>query len=546
MRGARRAIREHESNHLRSEETIRMATELTHATEVPDDFGGSSTTPEPNLREGAVSKRGWFRESGARWRGRLALVAVGGLGLWVAVASLGREDTGSVEVTDIVRRGTLSVIVTAGGELQSSKSVDVVCEAEGQQIKIVEMLPEGTPVKAGQVVMKFDTADLRKALVESQIKVMRAQTALKTAQEELKIQANKGASVIAQAKLVHTLAELDRNKYEQGDYSVLVNDLNGLIALAKTDLEEAMTTFEHYKKLVKQGFRTPEQLRAKEEAVMRARYFLSRDTAKLQVLEKFTRERQMTELKAKAAEAKREMGRAQSSSAALSTKANNDLKAAEVALALEEQTQKNLQLQLDRFTVKAPQDGVVVYATGTTNDNRIRPGAVVHHKQKLFSLPDMSKMQVRAFVHESAIGKVKPGLKVDVRIDAHSQEVLPGVVTHVSTFYDPEREWLAGGVKEYATDIEIERLPGAVLKPGMTAEVRIMVREIRDRLLVPMPAVTEVGGKYCTFVRGENGFERRLVEVGDNNDRFVEIADGLREGEEVALDVRTRTAADSQ
>jgi len=351
--------------------------------------------------------------------------------------------------------------------------------------------------------------------------------------------------VIAQAKLVQTLAELDHKKYEQGDYNVLVNDLQGLIALARTDLEEAMTTFEHYKKLVKQGFRTPEQLRAKEEAVMRAKYFLSRDTAKLQVLEKFTRERQLTELKAKAAEAKRELGRAESSSAALGTKAQNDLRAAEVALKLEDQTQATLQLQLDRFTVKAPQDGVVVYASGASEDNRIRAGAVVHHKQKLFSLPDMSKMQVRAFVHESAIGKVKAGLKAEVRIDAYPQEVLPGTVTHVSTFYDPEREWLAGGVKEYATDIEIERLPSAGLKPGMTAEVRILVREVRDRLLVPMPAVTEVNGKYWVFVRGADGFERRSVQVGDNNDRFVEVSDGLREGEEVALDVRARVAADS-
>jgi RND family efflux transporter MFP subunit len=394
--------------------------------------------------------------------------------------------------------------------------------------------------------MRFDTAELRKSLVESQIKVMRAQTALKTAQEEVKIQRNKGASVVAQANLVHTLAELDHRKYEQGDYNVLVNDLQGLIALAKSDLEEAMTTFEHYKKLVKQGFRTPEQLRAKEEAVLRAKYFLSRDTAKLQVLEKFTRERQLTELKAKAAEAKRELGRAESSSAALGTKTQNDLKAAQVAFNLEERTQQNLELQLERFTVKAPQDGVVVYASGSTEDNRIRPGAVVHHKQKLFSLPDMSKMQVRAFVHESAIGKVKPGLAAEVRIDAYPQEVLPGVVTRVSTFYDPEREWLAGGVKEYATDIEIERLPGSGLKPGMTAEVRILVREVSDRLLAPMPAVAEINGKYWAYVRGANGFERRAIEVGDDNDRFVEIRNGLEEGDELALDVRARIAAEAQ
>lgn len=461
---------------------------------------------------------------------------------WYALDYTRADVHESAEITELVRRGSLRVEVVAGGELQSAVAVDVVCEAEGQQIKIIEMLSEGTEVAKDQVVIRCDTTDIRKTLGEARIKVIKAVTAVKTAEEELKIQQNKGASVVAQAGLVKKLAELDLRKYEEGEYGVLVSDLQGLIALAKTDVEEATITLEHYKKLVKQGFRTPEQLRAKEEAVMRARYFLTRDEAKLRVLERFTRERQLTELRAKAEEAMRELGRAKSSATALRTKAENDLRAAEEGLKLEQQAQANWQKQLERYTIKAPQAGVVVYAPATTEEARIRPGAVVHFKQKLFSLPNMSRMQVKAYVHESVVGKVKPNLPAEVRIDAYPNSLLRGKVTHVSTFYDPEREWMSGGVKEYAAFVEIENLPEIGLKPGMTAEVNILVSELSDALLVPVQAVAESRGEQFVFRQTPNGFERRAVRTGANNDRFVVIEEGLSEKDAVALDARTRAS----
>src|SRR5205823_14771196 len=55
------------------------------------------------------------------------------------------------EITTPVVRGTLPIVVTERGELQSARTVDARCEVEGLQTKIVTILPEGTPVKKGQV-----------------------------------------------------------------------------------------------------------------------------------------------------------------------------------------------------------------------------------------------------------------------------------------------------------------------------------------------------------------------------------------------------------
>jgi RND family efflux transporter MFP subunit len=422
--------------------------------------------------------------------------------------------------------------------------VIVVSEVEGQQIKIVEMLRDGTAVKKGDIVMRFDAAEIERAQAVQEIKVMQAEALSKTAQEELRIQQNKAESEVAKAMLALTLTELDKKKYLEGDYGVELDTLKGSIALAEADLNEAQDTAEYYGKLVKKGFRTPEQLRAKELAVMKARYNLERDRKKLDVLEQFARERQTVELTAKAAEAKRELARAESSRDAAVSKANTDFEATQVTARLERSVLEKLQKQLDRCTVQAPQDGIVVYFKDKTN--RVELGATVYFKQKLFSLPDLSKLQVKTFVHESLLKKVAPGLKAEIRVDAYPGVVLHGTVTDVATFFDSSRQWLSGGAKEYQTLVLVNDVPRVGLKPGMTAAVKILVSQAPSVLVVPLHAVSETGGEYYCYVVTSSGVDRRRVSIGESNDYFIEIKEGLSENEHVALNARTRAAAEAK
>src|SRR5262249_35291927 len=84
------------------------------------------------------------------------------------------------------------------------------------------------------------------------------------------------------------------------------------------------------------------------------------------------------------------------------------------------------------------------------------------------------------------------------------------------------------------------------LKPGMTTEVNIDVAEIPDVLLVPVQSVSDQAGKHCAYVRGKKGIERRDVEVGDNNQKFIEIRKGVAENEEVKLESRARVALEAK
>ncbi len=449
-------------------------------------------------------------------------------------------------ITAVARKTTIPREVLAGGELESADEVDVVCEVEGTRLKIVEMVPEGTNVESGQIVVRLDPSEIKDLWAQQRIKVTQAGAVAKAAAEELKIQRNLAESAIADAQLTVKLAELDRKKYAEGEYQVEFNDLQGLIALAETDLQDANDMVVHFEKLVRKGFRTEEQLEAKEQEVERAKYILNRDKEKLRVLERFTRERQLVELTAKAEETVRELERVRGSSNAAIAKAETDLEVAEATATLEREQLKRLEKQLELCDVRAPAAGTVIYAKD--KNKKIELGAPVHFKQKLFSQPDLSRMQVVAFVHESDIQQVRLGMDVNITVEAFPDLPLIGKVSKIATYYDSTRHWLSGGVKDYATDILIEDIPADVaLKPGMTAQVVIRIGELSEGVIVPIAAVAQSdNSSYCFKRIAENQLERVAVKLGVNNESHVEILSGLEAGDVVALDARVRQAAEDE
>ncbi|HUP82019.1 MAG TPA: hypothetical protein VM260_25940, partial [Pirellula sp.] len=153
------------------------------------------------------------------------------------------------DLTAVVKRTSIPITVIAGGELKSEQSVSVFSEVEGQQIKIVEMVPEGTFAKAGMLVMELDPSEAKRLLSEQEIKLMKAETAVTTATQEVNIQVNLAETAIANASLAKTLAELDRKKYLDGDHQIALSDLRGQIALAESGLQEAEVMVESFQKL---------------------------------------------------------------------------------------------------------------------------------------------------------------------------------------------------------------------------------------------------------------------------------------------------------
>jgi HlyD family secretion protein len=456
----------------------------------------------------------------------------------------GRKD--AEVLTAVASRGDLVITVSDRGELESSQSVQMLCEVEGGG-KLVTIVPEGTPVKKGDEVAVFDTDALQKGINEQEVKWEQAEGKEQSARGELEVQKNKAEGEIAKADLAFILAKIDLEAYEdeEGEYKVELDKREAALSLARKEEKEAEDNLDFNRSLVKKGFAQLEQMRAIELNMEAKRFAAQQLAADLTMFKKFTKLRKLTELRAKAEDAKRELERTRKSQAAATQKAENELQAAQKTAALERGQLARLRRQLDKCVVMAPMDGIVIYYKERWDDSaRVRPGGALHYQQPIFSLPDLNNMQVKVKVHESVVKKVHLKQSATMQVEALPNQVLHGKVLEVSTVAQSDG-WRGGGVKEYETEVSIDDLPtDAGLRPGMTAEVKILVKTVKDALLVPVQAVTESGGKQVCYVVKPSGIERREVEVGEANEQYVQILEGVAEGEPVALDARGRAAAE--
>ncbi len=151
--------------------------------------------------------------------------------------------------------------VVEQGTLESQNTVNGICEIEGYENKIIFIVPEGSQVKEGDVVVKFDSAKATEEIALQEIAVNEAISAVQDAEQEVTVQKNENASSIRQAEQELEFAKIDLDKYIYGDFEVKQSEINAAISEAETEIDRQQRSLDNTRVLVKRGFLKYEQLR---------------------------------------------------------------------------------------------------------------------------------------------------------------------------------------------------------------------------------------------------------------------------------------------
>jgi len=229
----------------------------------------------------------------------------------------------------------------------------------------------------------------------------------------------------------------------------------------------------------------------------------------------YTYFRTIKELEDKARDAKSDLARILLSNAASLSQYEADFEARKLNYKVELSDLERVREQISFCTIRAPQAGEVVYATQSSRRSEsivIEEGATVRERQSIINLPDFTQMKVDTRIHESRISLVREGLPATIKIAAIPDKVFTGYIDSVSavpvsaSFFQPD-------LREYEAIIKLNLPPetNGKLKPGLTAEVVILVDQREDVLTIPFQAVIVVGADKYTYVVTENGPQRRKV-----------------------------------
>jgi len=408
-----------------------------------------------------------------------------------------------------------------------------------EQYKITVSKNE-SDIKTAETTIELAAIDLSKFTGIEVEEILKPETIAKF-REELKA-ANRSST-----RPATELAEVDLKRYKTGEYLQELKDDLGQIETAKSDLSQEEDREAWAYRMVKKGYQTASQ--AQSETSRKESYQLSLNKVSLQldVLVKYKKNRLLTQYVTALEEAQRALDRVQKQTKAQEVKDRTDRESKRSIWEQELAHYKDIQEEIKKCKVYAPQDGMVVYYVpeqarfgGGSQQSIVAQGEPVREGQKMMQIPDLKQMLAITKVHEALVSRVHRGQTASVRVDSFPERVLHAQVESVATVAS-QQDWMAADVKVYATKVAIhpEDLKGMDLKPGMSAEVTITVADALEHILtVPVQAViggSEMGSDRKILVMTPDGPKEQTILVGASNEKVAEVRDGLKEGDEVVL-----------
>ncbi len=182
-------------------------------------------------------------------------------------------------------------------------------------------------------------------------------------------------------------------------------------------------------------------------------------------------------------------------------------------------------------TIVSPATGVVVEKMAVKG-MRVEPGMT------LYKIVDLTRVWINADVYESELSLIRVGQEVDVTVRTTPPMTLRGTVAYIDPVLDPS-------TRTARARVTLPN-PEGRLKPEMYVEADFHL-DLGERLVVPESAVLRTGKRQIAFVdKGDGVFEARLVTLGVHGEDYVEVVDGLGEGERVVTSANFLIDAEAQ
>jgi hypothetical protein len=349
---------------------------------------------------------------------------------------------------------------------------------------------------------------------------------------------------------------------------ILESDIN----LAKQQLTRSQNKLNWTKQLLDNGYVTGDEYEADKLEVSQQEVSVERTGTALDLFLKYGFVKDAQKLLSSYIEAQSEMERIKARTDSKRAQVTADRDAKDRSLQQVMQQLKDIIDQIEQCTIvppepkekdgPAPDSWLVVYGGGGggpfgRQQDPIAEGANMRESQVIISLiprdvksaaeadsadgqnqaANKSQMLVNVQVNESSKTKVKKGQEANIKVGVAKNLVLKGIVNRIKDVPDSQTNIINPDLKVYSTEVSILG-SHPELMPGMSAEVEIIAEVIPNALVVPVSAIY-VHGEHsedtvCYVVKSDC-YERRPVLLGSSNESYVQIKDGLKEGEEVLL-----------
>ncbi len=446
----------------------------------------------------------------------------------------GGSSSDVVEEYHKVKRGSLLISVKEGGSLKAVEEVQVKNQLTGNS-KIIFLVPDGSIVNKGDLLVELDATEINEQIKKLALEVENNKTALVIAKNKLFIDKSTVESDERSAQKDITFAKMDLEKFTKLDKQQKLRNTETSITEALDSYKLVEQRYDWSKKLADKGFETKSQVdrdRLDLNAKLKA---LETSRSKQKMLKEYDLPKQEAKLESKMSEAEEKFLRVNKQGESKISRAEAELASQSVKLTLNQERLTEITGQLKYTKLYASVSGLTLYHQPgrRSRSGLIEQGASISKNRTIMTIPNITQMKAVLSVPEFHINKVEVGQNASVILDSISNRRFNAKVSKVGLV--PEStSWMNKGEKSYRVEVLITDDVSGV-KPNVSVKVEVIIDELEDVISVPLQALTTSRGKYFCYVKNGNESVKTKVTIGSMNNSFVEIKEGLSDGDSVLL-----------
>jgi multidrug efflux pump subunit AcrA (membrane-fusion protein) len=450
--------------------------------------------------------------------------------------------------THTAKKSDFKIEVSLAGVFESQKMTPVSLSVEAwKSLTVLDAVEHGARVKAGDSLVKLDLEGIDETIAELENDQKVGELSLELAKAELKSLEAMAPIDLAAAERAKQVAEEDFKRFLERQRPLSEKSARFSLKSSEHNLEYQEEELKQLEKMYKADDLTED---TEEIILKRARNDVDQAKFGLELAQSRSREtletslpRQETALKEAARRESAAFDKAKIALPLAPTKARLNLEKLELAHRLGAVKLTKLKADRERMLVKAPVAGIVYYGhcehgkwtTGNlnTSEGKLTHGASLYPNVAFMTIVEARPIFVRASAAEKDLQHLREGLPGKAASVAYPDVSLPAKVFALAA--------VPAADGKFDVKISVETGEAAkALMPGMTCNVTLVAFNKADAIVVPASAVfadeAQPGQHYVYRVGADGSHQKAEVVVGQHNDKQMEIAQGLLEGDKILLE----------
>ena len=436
-----------------------------------------------------------------------------------------------------VSKRNFTTYVHERGIVKPAQIAPITSQISSNQAKIVWLVPEGTHVKKGTLVARFDSKPFMDMLEKAEQDHLDAFATFQSAQKALALQKEEEDSKIEAAKRKLEIAKVEAADILRGSGPMKRKITEQKLHQQQRALQLAENELNDMETLLKKGHTSSRERDMAKDTLQTAKEDLLIATTALNNFDTYVWPQMQSKAKLHMAAAESDLLRVRRTTGIHIQNRESEVEKNRRLLENKRKGVEQAKQGVVDCDIYAPASGILLYSE-LPRDNRrrkIQIGDSIWFGQTFLQIPDTRALVADIDVREVDVARIAEKMKVEIDVDAFPGEKFQGEIETIATLASEDSTHL--GIRKFKTRIRFLGNTGKIFV-GMSVSTHIVCKELRDVTAIPISGIAYRKDGFTVQKINDGEPNEVPVKIGARSGIWAEVLDGLDVGDQIYTSAR--------